>query len=47
MYKVTVIEKVLGEIVLNTYAFPKYEQMVLFKQMCEEDGDLVLVQIAS
>lgn len=44
MYKIAVVEKILGKLVMNTYSFPKYEQMVLFKQMCEEDGDLVITQ---
>lgn len=43
MYKVSVPEKVFGQLVVNTYSFPKKEQMILFKQMCEEDGDIVIV----
>lgn len=43
MYKVTVFEKVLGKLVLNTYSFPKEDQMLMFKQMCEEDGDIVII----
>ncbi len=43
MHKVTVFEKVLGEIVENTYAFPRKDQMLQFKRMCEEDGALVII----
>ena len=43
MYKVTVFEKVFGQITENTYTFPREYQMLLFKQMCEEDGDLVII----
>lgn len=43
MYKVTVFEKVFGQLTENTYSFPKKDQMLLFKQMCEEDGDLVII----
>lgn len=47
MYKVKVMEKVLGKLVLNTYTFSREDQMLMFKQMCEEDGVLVFVQKAA
>lgn len=43
MYKVSVFEKVLGQLTKNTYSFPKEDQMLLFKKICEEDGDLVII----
>lgn len=44
MYKVYVLEKVLGQVVVNTYSFDEKSQMLTFKKMCEDDGDLVLVE---
>lgn len=47
MFKVTVIEKVLGEVVVSIYGLPTLDQMLRFKQMCEEDNCLVIVHEGS
>lgn len=44
MYKVHVLEKVLGQVVVNTYSFNDKMQMLQFKKMCEDDGDLVMIK---
>lgn len=44
MFKVHVLEKVLGQVVVNTYSFNDKSQMEKFKQMCEDDGDFVMVE---
>ncbi len=44
MYEVSVFEKVFGKLIMNTYKFYNEEQMFMFKQMCEEDGVIVIVR---
>lgn len=44
MFKVSVVEKILGQIAVNTYEFSDRGQMEVFKGMCEEDGEIVLVR---
>ncbi|MFE6075724.1 hypothetical protein ACFVQB_14725 [Paenibacillus sp. NPDC057886] len=43
MYQVVVVENFFGIVTENTYGFPTEEQRDMFKELCEQDGDVIVI----